>query len=84
MDIINSILAAIVGLLDKLLPSIGIPPEFLSKVDEAISWIIGIVQGAGYIIPLDTFVLCMLSMFVVDNWTLVFRVGQWILKIVRG
>lgn len=84
MGIINAVLSFILGLLGRILPVLGFSTDFLSKLDNAISWFISLLQSASYFIPLDVFVVCMSVMLVFDNWALMFRVGQFIVKLIRG
>ncbi len=84
MDLINWILERIVGLLDALLPAIGLSPEFLANVDSAMTIIIDLLNTAGYFIPLDVLLMCFMVMIAVDNATLLLRLGQWVIKLIRG
>ncbi|TWH56440.1 hypothetical protein DesLBE_0644 [Desulfitobacterium sp. LBE] len=84
MGVVNKILEFIVGLLDKVLPALGIPTDFLIAIDGAIAWMIGLIESAGYFIPLDVLLMCLTVIFVFDNWTLLFRFGTWIIKLIRG
>lgn len=84
MDIVNSILGFIVSVLDTVLPALGVPDEFFLMADSAISTLIGIIQVASFFIPLDIFVLCFTVMLIVDNFAILMRIGQFILKLVRG
>lgn len=84
MTVINKILEFIVGILDNVLPVLGLSPDFLMKIDSAFAWFIGAMQGASYFIPLDIFVACMATIIIIDNWSLVFRVAHSVIKLVRG
>lgn len=84
MSIINAIVSLLASLLDKILPTLGISAEFIAKIDLAFSWFISLMQSASYFLPLDVFVICLGVMLVFDNWSLLFRVGQWVVKFIRG
>lgn len=84
MDVINFLMEKIVGFIDSILPSMGFSTEFLSGLDNALSTLIGLVQGAGYFIPLNVVAICFGAMLVVDNFALLSRVGQFVIKLIRG
>lgn len=84
MDLVNALLSSVIGFLDKFLPVLGFSPQFMSSLDNALSTIIGIIQGAGYFLPLDIMVLCFSAMLIVDNFALLTRVGQFVIKLIRG
>lgn len=84
MSVINSLLKFILGLLGKLLPALNVPLGFMSSLDGMVSFFIQILRTASFFVPLDVLVICLTVMFVVDNFVLLSRVVQYILKLVRG
>lgn len=84
MSIINKIMAFLVGLLDTLLPSLGVSDELFLKIDSALDFFISLLQGASYFIPLDVLVFCLGVMILVDNFSFLMRFGTFILKLIRG
>lgn len=84
MSAINAILKFLLGLLGKLLPALNVPPNFLSAMDGMVNFFIQILRTASFFIPLDILILCLGVMFVVDNFALLSRVVQYILKLIRG
>lgn len=84
MSIINSIVGLLVGILNKVLPTLGINSDFINNIDLAFAWFGGLMQSANYFLPLNIMVICLTMMFVFDNWSLLFRVGQWVVKFIRG
>ncbi|MCX7746585.1 MAG: hypothetical protein N2645_06825 [Clostridia bacterium] len=84
MFIINTILRFLITILDKLLPSIGLTDDFMAKLDSAISTIMELINSVAFFIPIDIFVLCLTTVLIVDNSALIMRIGQWILKLIRG
>lgn len=84
MDIINTVLGWILGLLNSLLPVFNVNPQFWSGLDNAVSTIITIINSAGYFVPLNTLVLCFTVILIFDNFNLLMRVGQWVIKLIRG
>lgn len=84
MQVIKTILMGIVGLLDVLLPALGVPDEFFMQLDAGITGFITILEGVSWFIPINILVMCFSVMLVVDNWSLIVRIGQWIIKTIRG
>jgi len=84
MDIINGIIKVLVSALDFLLPKLNLSPAFISGLDNAITLFIGILKTASFFVPLDVLVICITAMLVVDNFAILTRIGQFILKMIRG
>lgn len=84
MDVINSIMAFILSILDSVLPSLGFDDSFLSLLDSAFTTIISLLETANYFLPLDVMVVCFSAMLVVDNFALLMRIGQWFIRTLRG
>ncbi len=74
----------IVGLLDSLLPTLNLPQDFIDSLDSGITVIIDLLEGANYFLPLDVLVVCFTAMLIADNFTLLMRIGQWVIELVRG
>lgn len=84
MEIINTIMAILISLLDTLLPALGVPDSFFVTADTAFASFVTIIQGASFFVPLDIMVVCFGIMLLADNFALILRVGQFILKLIRG
>jgi hypothetical protein len=84
MDTVNSLLALVVDLVNRIIPELNLPAKFIEGLDTATVVIIDLIEGAGYFIPLEVLVYCMMTMFVVDNFAIVARIGQWIAGLIRG
>lgn len=84
MKLINEILTLIISLLDTLLPAMGVPDEFFIQLDTGLSSFISILEGVSWFIPLNLLVMCFTVMLIIDNWSLIVRIGQFILKLIRG
>lgn len=84
MVVINKIMEFIIGLLDTLLPTLNLPDDFITALDSGITVIIGLLEGANYFLPLDVLVICFTVMLIADNFTLIMRIGQWVIELVRG
>lgn len=84
MDVILYLFKFIFAILDVLLPSAGLSNDFLTAFDSGIGTIIGLINGAGYFIPLNIILLCWTTIFVFDNASILFRIGQWIIGLIRG
>lgn len=84
MTIINTIVSYILSLLDALLPSLGVSSDFMTALDTALAFVINLVVGANWFIDLNILVMCFATMTLVDNWSLLMRIGQWIIRTVRG
>lgn len=84
MDIVNYLLRFIVGLVNKLLPIFNLPTSMVESIDSAFTVIIDIINLAAYFLPVNTMVTCLSAILIFDNWKLIFRIGQWIIKLIRG
>ncbi|ERK28213.1 hypothetical protein [Clostridium intestinale] len=84
MKVINAIINFLLGILDMILPKLGVPESFFNLIDGAVSTILGFLKAASWFIPLDILILCVTVMVIVDNFTLIVRVGQWIINLIRG
>lgn len=84
MLIINKIMEFIVSILDSMLPTLNLPPEFVTALDSGITVMIDLLEGASYFLPLDVFVVCMSAMLIADNFTLIIRLGQYVIELIRG
>lgn len=84
MDIINSVLKYVVNLVSSLLPVLGVSPEFMQKIDNAIVMVINFMSNANYFLPLDTVILCFTTLLTFDLARLSFRIVQWIISFIRG
>jgi len=84
MDIVNSIMAFILNCLDSVLPALGLSEEFMTALDNGLTIIIGLLESANYFLPLDILVICLTTMLLVDNFTLIMRIGQWFIRTLRG
>lgn len=84
MFLVEGLINLILGALNLLLPAFGLSDEFLSALDSMFSMFIDLLMTVGFFIDFNVFVTCIMVMIAVDNYVLVFRVGQWIFNIVRG
>lgn len=84
MNLMQGLLNIIVNLLDTLLASLNLPDNFYYSLDSAISFFISLFEGASYFLPLDLFVLSFGVMLIVDNWSIIVRIVQYLLRLIRG
>lgn len=84
MVIINKLMEFIISIMDSLLPTLNLPEEFVTALDNGITVVIDLLEGANYFLPLDILVLCFSAMLIADNFTLLIRLGQWVIELVRG
>jgi len=84
MSVINKILSFLITVLDRILPALNLSQEFIDGFDNFITWLIGLYASASFFIPLDIFVICMTALLLVDGFALGMRVGQFVLKLIRG
>ena len=84
MDITNKLMEWIIKVLDWFLPTIGLSDEFLVKLDTAMSSVIGLINGAGYFIPLDVLVICLGSILAFQMAKLTWRISMWVISFARG
>ena len=67
-----------------LLPSITFGTEFFTLLDVAIAMIINLLDLGRYFIPLDVLSMCFGIILMVDNWSLVVRIFQYVAQLIRG
>ena len=84
MIVLNKILTFLLSILDRVLPSLSVDQSFLTMIDGAISKFIGLIEGASWIVPLNVLVVCYGVMLIADNFTLLSRIGQWVIRTIRG
>lgn len=84
MVIINKLMEFIISIMDSLLPTLNLPEEFVTALDNGITVVIDLLEGANYFLPLDILVVCFSAMLIADNFTLLIRLGQWVIELVRG
>lgn len=84
MGLINWVLSIIVKLINSLLPVFGLPVEFTDIIDGALTIIIDLINGAAYFLPIDVMLVCWSVLLLMDSWILLFRIGQWVIKLIRG
>lgn len=84
MNIINTLLKFIIKIISWILPVFKFSDEFIQGLDLAISQFVDILNAAGYFIPLDTLSMCFLIIIIFDNFSILFRLGQWIIGLIRG
>lgn len=67
-----------------LLPSITFGTDFFILLDAAIAMIINLLDLGRYFIPLDVLSMCFGIILMVDNWSLVVRIFQYVAQLIRG
>lgn len=80
--LINKFLGLIIGVLNLLLPVLHLPENFINTIDSAFVFLIGLLEGASYFVPLDIFVVCYSTILIVDNFALIFRIVKWIISLI--
>lgn len=84
MFIINKILEFLFALLSVIIPVFNIPNSFVNVIDTGIVLFISFLEGVSYFIDLNIWISCLTAMLVTDNMSLLFRIGQWVIKTIRG
>lgn len=84
MEWTKDILDKLVEWVSSILPVLNVPQEFITKLDTAINFLITLLLGAGYFIPLDVFTFCIGSILTFNIAKLGFKVTVFIVKLVRG
>jgi len=84
MGIVNSLLGFIATLMGSILPVLGVPDSFFANVDTAFSWFILLMNTVSWLIPMDILLACFSVMVIADNFALVSRLAQWVIKLIRG
>ncbi len=84
MDVVTTLIDWVVNTLDTILPKLNLNSSFLNTLDRSISFFIDIIQFVGYFFPIDVFCICLATMLIIDNFALFMRIGQWIIRLVRG
>lgn len=74
----------ILALLVGLLPTLSVDGGFMQLLDSGIALLIRFLDGARWFLPLDVFMLCFAVLLVVDNWSILSRIVQYIVKLIRG
>lgn len=67
-----------------LLPSLTFGTDFFLLLDAAIAMIIQLLDLGRYFIPLDVLGMCFGIILLVDNWSLVVRILQYVVQLIRG
>lgn len=83
-SITSAILNFLLSILNKVIPVLNLPDGFISSFDNSLAFVITLIKGACFFIPLDIFGLCFTTMFIADNFALFARLGQFIIKLIRG
>ncbi len=84
MSIISDVFGWIVRQISKLLPSLPIPRQISDALGGAMDTLVSFLNFVGYIFPLNTLVICLISYWAFDIAVLGFRMVQFVLKLVRG
>lgn len=82
--VIDNIMYILISFLDNIIPALNLPPGFVSQVDNALSTILGIINSAGYFIPLSVLSSCFTVVLLVDTFTLTMRLVQYVIGLIRG
>lgn len=84
MAVINKLLELILYLFDFLIPTFSLPDNFVTAIDSGLTLLITLIEGASYFVPLDILIICLSVMLLVDNFSLIIKIGQFVLKMIRG
>jgi len=84
LQIVSWLLDLVFGLLSLIISPLPMSDEFARMLDGAFAWLINTIAAAGWILPLDTLVVCFGVIVVVDNYTLAFAFIRWIVGVIRG
>ena len=84
MNLLKIIALWILNLITLLIPDNIIPASFISGLDVLISTFIGFLNGARWFFDMNMFLLCFGIIIAVNNWALIARVVQFVVKVVRG
>lgn len=79
----ESLLSLFFTLFDTVLPVFNIDPKFLLMLDSALSYFVGLLNAASYVVPIDVFLVCMGVMVSVDLFALKFKIGIKAIDIFR-
>lgn len=82
MDIIGNLIAFLLKILGVIMPSLDIDSVFILAIDDAIAFFINTLISASWFIPLDTLVMCLGVIFVVDNFSLVVKIVRWVIDLI--
>lgn len=75
---------AILTLVVALIPALTIDGTFVAALDGAVEFLIQVFDFARWFFPFNVFVMCLGIIIIVDNWTLLSRVVQYVVGVVRG
>lgn len=79
---IEMIIGAILRLFTLLISPFQIPEQFLMQIDGAVSFIIDVLAGASWLIPMNILVVCLTVIFLVDNYALLVKFIKWLISII--
>lgn len=77
--LIESLLGVVFGLIDfliSLIPTIELPDEFFSSLDDLAS----LVSGMSYVLPVDTFLMCLSVIFILQSARLFVSIFNFIVR----
>ncbi len=75
---------AVAAIIVVLLPSLTFGTEFFTYLDVTIAMIIELLNLGRYFVPLDVLGMCFGIVLLVDNWSLVVRIFQYVVQLIRG
>lgn len=73
----------LLSLVIKPLASI-VPPEFVSFLDGATSFLLELLAAASWLVPMDVLVVCLSVMVIVDNYKLFVRLSKYLISFIPG
>lgn len=82
--ILDGIIYLIVSFMDNVLPVLNLPDAFVANIDNATAYMIGLLNSAGYFVPLGVLSSCFTALVTVDLVTLTIKCVKWVVSIIRG
>lgn len=82
--IMNKIIEFIISILDTILPTLGLSEEFYIQFDNAMVWVVDLISGANFFIPLDIAITCFFVTIAVDKFSFFMKIGKWVLRTITN
>lgn len=81
---LSDMLVFILAFLDEVLPAYEMSPTFVTNLDNTFTFVISMLDGASYFIPLDIFVTCFFTLLSIDMFALTYRIAMKVVSLIRG
>ena len=84
LSAVGHIMSYIVSILASVLPAMDWGSTILVSVAAAVDFLIDMIEGAGYFLPISSMIEVITYIIIIDNWHRLFAIAQKIIGLVRG